>query len=243
MAQDFTLTTFIENRWEEAREELSRQDPTFVNALESYRNVDEMGVRLPALSEVNKATVPLSDIWHDLLEISLEIYQELWRFEFTVALMKSETSGQMLWYCFDTWTQDAYNLCEKVNVLIAHTCKVHNLGNKLKDNYRKRIKRMVQDNLGKNRQAMVHGADDPTVGGRGRRARAITQHPLGWETAVVLGTRIIPDILEYSHKSLPRTAAEYSKMIEKMGRSMLSIIGAILNDFNNEIANAKPKAI
>ena len=32
-------------------------------------------------------------------------------------------------------------------------------------------------------------------------------------------------------------------MIEKMGRSMLSIIGAILNDFNNEIANAKPKAI
>ena len=102
MAQDFTLTTFIENRWEEAREELSRQDPTFVNALESYRNVDEMGVRLPALSEVNRATVPLSDIWHDLLEISLEIYQELWRFEFTVALMKSETSSQMLWYCFDT---------------------------------------------------------------------------------------------------------------------------------------------
>ena len=89
---------------------------------------------MPALSEVNKATVPLSDIWHDLLEISLEIYQELWRFEFTVALMKSETSGQMLWYCFDTWTQDAYNLCEKVNVLIAHTCKVHNLGNKLNPN-------------------------------------------------------------------------------------------------------------
>jgi hypothetical protein len=74
MALNFTIRNFIENRWAEAKEELARRDPAYVDAIQSH------------VSLYNKLTLPdiihpqrrlLDDRWIQLLEATVNVFLQM----------------------------------------------------------------------------------------------------------------------------------------------------------------------
>ncbi len=186
MAPNFTIENFIENRWADAKDELSRRDASFVSTVEAYRYLGDHGFSLPDQSKIPKPSKPLDEAWYALLEATFDVDQALERLGFTSSLIDLNPTGRMVTYSIDTLYQDAYSLCEKVKVLITYSSRLF-LGSRLKGKYRRLIDTRVQNKVRNVRRALVHGADDPSVGDPRVRATAITRSGLGWEMGVVLG--------------------------------------------------------
>jgi hypothetical protein len=153
MALNFTIRNFIENRWAEAKEELARRDPAYVDAVQSH------------VSLYNKLILPdiihpqhrlLNDRWIRLLEATVNVFLQMEDLNFTISLITPNLNRRTSHYYVDRWYEIAYNLCEKVKRLITHSCRVYRLDQKVADKYCKQIdSREVRGNISLRRQFYV----------------------------------------------------------------------------------------
>ncbi|MCH8309760.1 MAG: hypothetical protein IIB17_04600 [Chloroflexi bacterium] len=160
---------------------------------------------------------------------------ELDRLKLTVSKVKSAPNHKEGFYSFNTWVQDIYNLCEKTKRLISSSCSLYSLG-KRKDKYRKEVEKNVQTNAGKMRQALVHGADDPTRGGLGINAKAITNDSL-WESFVAVG----PNVLQYLPDSTDVLAPDWLRRVESATADINGELSSTLHRLENDIYRARSR--
>jgi hypothetical protein len=236
MRDQFTIYNFIENRWTDAKKQLQRQDLAFVAAVEAYGSLWDQGIVLPELTNFSRPHYPLPQRWYRLLETTVDIVQELQRIDTTTSQAQSAGNRENARYYYDMWVQNAFNLCEKVKLLVTHSCRLYSLANTVKDHYHSEINK-VQDNVGKSRHALVHGADEAAKGGRGINARAITDNPLGWDIIVALGPRVIPYILE-SANDAGMTPKQYAMILGDLTRVLNTALAAVLYEFDSDIRHS-----
>ena len=124
MNRDFTLRTFIENRWIDAKEELDKRDPVFIHSVETYRILIE-GHKLILPEKILQPSQPSSPRWHKLLETTLDIMQDLRRLDLTVSLITPSIGRKIAHYYYDVWIQIVSNLCDKVKLLVTHCCRLY----------------------------------------------------------------------------------------------------------------------
>ena len=72
----FSIRDFVDNRWADAKQELLRVAPDFVNTVEAYASVHELGLWLPEGSELPAPTVRLHEQWQKLLESTFDVIHE-----------------------------------------------------------------------------------------------------------------------------------------------------------------------
>jgi hypothetical protein len=240
MREQFTIYNFIENRWADAKKELQRRDPAFVNKVEAYGSLWDQGLVLPELTNFSQPHYPLPhplpQRWYRLLETTFEVVQELERIDITTSQAQSAKTRKLARYYYDMWVQNAFNLCEKVKLLVTFSCRLYRLADReaIIKHYHSEINK-VQDNVSKSRHALVHGADEAAKGGRGVDARAITDNPLGWDVGVVFGSELIPIILEAAGNA-DMTPGKYAMILGVCTRMLNTTLAAVLLDFDHLIS-------
>ena len=90
MNQEFTLKTFMENWWVDAKEELGKQDPAFIRLVETYIILRE-DQKLILPQKILSPSQPLPSRWHKLLETTVTIMQDMKRLELTTSLITPST--------------------------------------------------------------------------------------------------------------------------------------------------------
>lgn len=233
MAQQFTITDFIAHRWDEAKAVLSRHDPGFVATVNVYFDVKERGLILPNVPP--PPSHRLSAKWYELFESTMDVSEQLDRLDVTVRKIDGAANHHEAHYYFETWVQDIYNLCEKIGRMISLSCSMYSLG-RLKDKYRQEVENKIQHNVGRKRQALVHGADEAEKGGLGVSAKGITEDQL-WEASVAAGPETIPYALESSHLYTP----EWLRRIRPVTTDILAQLGGILSGLDQDITLAANK--
>jgi len=150
-----SLKAFIEKRWAEARTELEEHDPAYVTAVEALDNLQD---KLTLPSQISSSSYSLPRKWVDLLESTLVVSLALEDLHLAVSLLNPDATSKVAHWYLDVWMQFAFNLVEKVKVLVSFTCGVHGLGS-MKDRYRHRLdSEGVQGQLRQRRDPLVHGA-------------------------------------------------------------------------------------
>lgn len=234
MALNFTIRGFIDNRWVEAKEELTERDPAFVAAVQSYGFLHN---KLFLPESIHPPRSLLAERWIRLLEATDNVYLEVENLRFTVSLVEPTISRRASYYYINKWIESAYNLCEKVKPLITHSCRVHGLG-KLGDKYCKQIDSTdVQGKIGLRRHPMVHGE-----GGEGSVVRrAISEDARhSWEFFVAVGPELLDYILEYdSNQGL--SPSELSKVLGDHTTTLLANVSGVLGQLEQDINKAKAR--
>jgi len=246
MNQQFTIRDFIDNRWADAKSQLSGLDPEFVRNVETLDRAQKSGLLVPRRRELPLPNRRLSDEWHELLSTTMEIVEELDRLLLTVSLMDPKKSTgidrRLAVYYFDVWVQRVFNLCDKVEKLVARTCRLLLRGRKsanwkeIETRYRSHIKGRVKNEIEELRSPAVHGA-----GGKGTLSRrVITEEHQGWEISVVFGPSIIEEIRDAHYTN--ETLMSPEQWFENSGAKtnyVVETLGAILLDLDREISGAR----
>ena len=232
MALNFTIKSFIENRWVEAKEELTQQDPTFVAAVQSYGFLHD---KLFLPENIHPPRRLLPERWIHLLEASVSVYQEVENLSFTVSLIEPGITIRASHYYADKWIEGAYNLCEKVKLLITHSCRAYGLG-RLQDKYCNQIdSRDVQGNIGLRRHPQVHGEGEEGSVVR----RAISEDAShSWEFYVAVGPGLLNHILEDDSKE-GLSPSELSKVLGDHTTTLLLNVSGVLSQFEQDINKSK----
>ena len=245
MNRQFTIRDFIDNRSADAKTELSKVDPTFVLNVETIIRVQQLGLVLPAVSSLPIPTTRLSEVWHELLSVSMEIVQELERLDLTVSLLDPNNSEgidrQLDTYYFDVWIQQVFNLCEKVKRLVAKSCRL--LLRRLEQTdwkdretyYRKLIKENGQDEIEQLRSPAVHGA-----GGKGLLAsRVITEEHQGWELVAVVGPKMVDEIIAAMNSDEDLMSPDqFFNILKAKADFVVTSLGAILLRLDRELSES-----
>lgn len=245
MDQQFTIRDFIDNRWADAKHELSRLDSVFVRTVESIDNSQKLGLVIPGVDSLTVPTTRLPSNWHELLALTMECVTELDRLHMTVSLMDPVSSPgidrRLCVYYFDVWVQRVFNLCEKVERLVVKSCRLLLRGNSSTEwkeretHYRSLIKSQVQNEIEELRSPSVHGA-----GGKGLlSARVMSEEHQRWEIIVVGGPHMIDDILKqsYGHVGLLPPPA-FFKVVEGKTDYVIQTLGGILLELDRELTRA-----
>ena len=235
MALNFTIRNFIENRWAEAKEELARRDPAYVDAVQSH------------VSLYNKLILPdiihpqhrlLNDRWIRLLEATVNVFLQMEDLNFTISLITPNLNRRTSHYYVDRWYEIAYNLCEKVKRLITHSCRVYRLDQKVADKYCKQIdSREVRGNISLRRHPLVHGE-----GGEGSVVRrAISEDKKhSWEFYVAVGPQMLDHFLEDDSEQgvSPR---QWSAILSNHMTRLLANISSVLSQLEQDINKFKTR--
>ena len=237
MALNFTIRSFIDNRWAEAKEELTQQDPTFIAAVQSYEFLQDK-LFLPEVDEsIHPPRGLLDERWVHLLEATENVYLEVEDLLFTVSLIESAITSRASHYHADKWVESAYSLCEKVKVLITHSCRVHGLG-RLDDKYCNQIdSKDVQGKIGLLRHPLVHGEG----GGGSVVRRAISedeQH--SWELYVAIGPGLLDYILEADPKE-GQSPSDKAKILGGHTTTLLANVSGVLSQLEQDINKVKAR--
>ena len=227
-----SLKAFIEKRWAEARTELEDHDPAYVRAVEALDNLQD---KLTLPSQISSSSYSLPRKWVDLLESTLVVSLALEDLHLAVSLLNPDAESKVAHWYLDVWMQFAFNLVEKVKVLVSFTCGVHGLGS-MKDRYRHRLdSEGVQGQLRQRRDPLVHGA-----GGEGSIVRrAITEdlkHP--WELSVAHGPRVIDAMLQ-SGAGSALTSEQWRHTLGDHSATLLGNIGKVLDDLEEDIDSTR----
>lgn len=226
-----SLKTFIENRWAEARRVLAEHDPTYISAFEAYGRLQG---KLTLPNQIG-STYSLPNKWVDLLESTLDVAIAQEDLDLAVSLLKPDADIRVAHWYADAWKQYAFNLIEKVKVLVSFTCNVHDLG-RLKRTYRSRLDSdLVQGRISELRHPLVHGA-----GGKGTVVhRAITEdllHP--WESSVAAGSGVIDEFLKYRADTRLSSVAWHNILVDHTA-TLLGNIGGVLDDLERQIGELR----
>jgi hypothetical protein len=235
MALNFTIRNFIENRWAEAKEELLRRDPAYVSAVQSYISLYNK-LRLP--DSIHPQRRLLDERWIRLLEATVNVIREMENLDFTISLIKPTLNRRTSHYYVDRWLETAYNLCEKVKVLITHSGRMYGLGKKLIDNYCKQIDSSeLPGKISLLRHPLVHGEG----GKESVVRRAVSEDKKQrWEFYVAAGPQILDHILEYDSEQglLPR---ELSEILSNHTTRLLANISGVLSQLEQDINKFKTR--
>tara|TARA_B100000315_G_C14505875_1_gene554580 strand:- start:170 stop:877 length:708 start_codon:yes stop_codon:yes gene_type:complete len=226
MSKKSSIEAFIENRWAEAKTELEGISPAFVKTLQAYDALVSHGFVLPEGIPAPEQRLPVN--WHDFLETTFDVTQAVERLDITLEFLESNSERRLAVYFYEIWVQSAYILCEKVEGLIAHTCKVHSINRKAKRAYYGLIKAEVREEIEKRRTAIVHGVNRPEKGTSPISATAITQDGL-WEGGVFLGPKIIRVAIDNSYENGGYlTPKDYFEILKASTETVLDKMGGIL---------------
>ena len=236
MSTSFSIETFIENRWAEAKTELERIAPKFVQSLPVHYNLMKHGFLLPEGLTAPEQRLPVT--WHELLETTFDVTQAVQRLEITLEFLEGSSKRRLTRYFYEVWVQSAYSLCEKVESLIAHTCKIHAINQKTKRGFYSSLKASVQAEIEKSRTAIVHGVNRPKGDGTPITATAITQDGL-WEVGVFCGSGIIKVAIEQSDQSGYLSPKDYYNRLRETTKTVLNRLGGVLESVEQEIYSKK----
>ena len=235
MSKKVSIETFIENRWAEAKTELERIAPKFVPSLQAHDTLMKHGFLLPEGLPAPGQRLPVT--WHELLEATWDVTQAVQRLEITLEFLEGNAERKLARYFFEVWVQSAYSLCEKVESLAAHTCKIHSINQKIKKGYYGLLK-PLQEEIEKSRTAIVHGVNRPKGGGTPITATAITQDGL-WEVGVFLGPGIIKEMIEQSYQSGYLSPKDYYNRLRETTEVVLNRLSGVLESLDQEAYSKK----
>ena len=232
MTEPFTIETFITNRWIEAKKELEVIAPKFVQSLQAYDALMQHGFVLPeGLPEPEKR---LAFNWYEVLESTVDIAQALERLDLSLKFLEGNVELRLARFFYEVWVQSAYGLCEKIESLIAHTCKLHSLNQKERKKYYGLLNANVRQEIDKSRTAIVHGANRPGKNRRAIAATGITEDGL-WEGLVFNGPGIIKAGLEQTHQSGHLSAQDYFTLLRQTNVNVLARLGEILEKLDQKL--------
>ena len=223
------LSSFIEHRWAEAKEELKRVDSAFVNAFSAYDTLTDRGLWLP--DNLLTPSRRLSKRWYMLLESTVELIRQIDRLNLTISKTQTAQNRREFIYYWDIWVEAAYSLCEKVERVIERSCNVHRMAQHRRRYFVDQVEEHVKHKISSFRQALVHGADDPKRGGRGITAQANTEDGL-WEGLVMSNPQ---DLSPFWLESAEHPVPEYVRGIPNATRTRLEELGNILTTLDLEI--------
>ena len=245
MEEAFTIRTFIDNRWADAKAELLKLDDGFVAKVEALDNASKLGLLLLEETKLPEPSVRLSSVWHDLLAATFDIVQRLDSLEMNVSLLDpkahSDVNRRIDVYHFEAWVQRVYNLCDIVNRrLITLSSKRYFKkngkanSNQLSKKYISMVKSKIQNKIGQFRHELVHGA-----GGNGSIwKRVITDEYEGWEVCVVGGAWMIEETLKASYQSgMP--PQQFFEILKQKTEYVTTTLGEILKELEEEIELVK----
>lgn len=236
MSKKFSIETFIENRWAEAKTELERIAPEFVQSLQAHDSLMKHGFSLPEGLPTPGQRFAVT--WHELLETTFDATQAVQRLEITLELLEGNSTRRLARYFYEVWLQSAYSLCEKIESLIAHTCKIYSINNKTKRGFYGLLKASVQEEIERRRTAIVHGVNQPKGGGTPVTATAITQDGL-WEGGVFVGPGIINVAIEQSYQSGYLSPKDYYNGLRQATETVLDRLGGVLQSVDQEVYSKK----
>lgn len=237
MTQSPTIKDFINNRWNDSKEELRKPDQSFVGQFEARLHLSHEGVWLPSDTPEITPKRRRPRKWHDLLSTTMGIALDLTLVETNLLILNPKDNPKLdrrtEVFCFYAWLQNIYNLCEKVRLLVTQSCKLYPLDkNRVKSAFHKAIRVKVQDEVSKLRHPVLHGDSQAST----LMKRVITQDKEAWEVNVALGPRIIDETFKsfYTHQS----GRLFATLDSKTGYA-LSTLGSILFELEKEISKSK----
>ena len=233
MSEEFTIEKFIENRWTEARTELESIAPKFVQAFQTWDSLKKLGIVLP--EEFPDPEERLPDPWHEILESSMDVIQAIERVEITVELLEGNTELRLARFYHGVWLQNGYAVCQKVQALIAHSCKLHSIDLETKRSIYSTLKSNVLYKIDQRRTALVHGANRPT-GKKSITATAMTDEGY-WEGAVYFGHQTIRAALAGSNESGRFQSQDYHALVLQEAKGTLRVLGAVLEQVEHEFSH------
>jgi len=160
----------------------------------------------------------------------MDVVLDLDRLSMTVSMMdpaQTNIDRRRSVYFYDVWIQQVYNLCEKIKLLIRHTCRLHKPEGwtAMQSRYIEEVKSKVQSKIGY-RSPIVHGD-----GGDGTLPQiVISGQDGGWEMLVIAGPAMINTLLEETYGYGPPTNA-----LAQQTEYVISALGSILQEFEIEM--------
>lgn len=235
-----SIEGFIIARWEEGKQFLRTQDPSYVAAVEAARRLANTDFVFPLSMHTD---FRLPDVWVKVLESCTDVHMQIEALETSVELLRPsryqglepEEIGRVAYYHGTSWVFHAYALAEKTEVLIARTCdllpsdtKAGALIRLMESKYRKQVQSRVTKNLERGRTPLTHGA-----GGVGLIARGVTELSGAWETGLALQIRPAAFIRAANEGSASRVGRWYGAK-KRQTADRLAKLGAILAEFESE---------
>ena len=235
--QDASIDGFIARRWEDAKTELGRRDPSYVHGLEAAARPSMQGVQIPPFAPSQR----LPKAWTELLETCVDVRWTIEQMRCAVAGLQEEEyeglddveAGRRASYHLTSWVHHLYALYEKIKRLITLTCKLYLNGARRKRTrlkHQKLIDDRFKKTLEEGRVPLAHGA-----GGRGTVMRAVTEIG-GWEPAVTLGIMPI-SILESSNRVEASLRRKWHRQRARQTDGVEALVGQILASLEKELSN------
>lgn len=220
------MQDFIENRWADVKMVLGQSDSSFVHTIEAYKTLENK-LKLPSPPK-SKATLP--DKWRKVIESAVDVTLAIRDLERCVELTGMSSPETVHWF-METFIEKAYNLLDRTKTLTANVCGAYGLGG-LRGKYKKQIdSKKVQGWISDHRHPRVHGR-----GGAGTLIeRTIAGEPkLDWETIIVIGPDIIPQMIPEFDKSR-LTPEKWQEVLSNHTRTLLGNLGQVLSDLESDI--------
>ena len=203
-----------------------------MKALQAYDALLRHGIVLPEDLPDPEQRLPVT--WHELLETTYDVTQAVRRIAITLGFLESNNEPRLAWYFYEIWVQSVYILCEKVESLIAHTCKVHSINQKAKRAFYALLKAEVREEIEKRRTAIVHGVNRPEKGAGAITATAITQKGL-WEGGVFLGPDIIGGAIDKTFEAVKTSPQDYFDLLKSLTETVLDRLSRVLELVDQEV--------
>lgn len=232
MDNNLTIEKFIENRWLEARSELETVDPRFVRSMQALFDAEKFRLVIPlGIPEPERR---LAVAWSDVLESTFDISQALERIAITLERMEICGDHRLSRYYYEVWVQTVYALIEKIEGLIAYTCRLHGINRRKKKGYYALMEAEVKNEIERRRTAIVHGANRPSGGGTPITATVFTDEGM-WEVAVFMGHKIIKNAISGASEASRYSVQEYFFFVTEMNNEALRRLGGVLETLDKDI--------
>lgn len=232
MSEEFTIEQFIQNRWAEARTELGKIAPRFVQSMQDLFGLSQS--EITSASNVPKPENSLTEVWFEVLESTYDVCLVIDKIDITLERMEKSTASWLARYYCDVWDQTAYNLIDKTKSLISHTCKLYRINGKTRARYHSRLNTEVKSEIDKRRTAIVHGANRPG-GGANPIAPTVFTDKRMWEVAVFIGPKMIKNSIASSREGGRYSVDQFYRLTKERTDRALRGIGNVLESFDQEI--------
>ena len=240
-----SIDDFVNHRWQDAKEQLRKLDPDFVNRTETIVRLERAGLEPPWTSATveQQPKQQLSRKWHRLLEVCHGLTTEKSLFEGTAGGLTATANyglppveaGRRFFQHTESWFAHAKTLTEYADRVIDSTVEVYALKPEIRTKLKERIyKEVTKEGIEGPRNAFIHPQNPPWS------SRGITEAGL-WERSVAGGLTPHDSLIEYIFPLFGNRlmSGEYYEAFVTRTAEICSAIGSILYELEANIAESR----